>query len=161
LDELIFEGAVVGGLGRFGREMEVPGRALLSDAPPDWPESIARGTLNFELDELPAPLRDRRWSNIKRFDRREFVAAFEIPRNAIRANTLRPEPGSPEKGRAQLWRARLEAEQRTATCWVLRRIGSGYATVLELVSDRRIREEIGLPIGRNWPARLRMYGSWG
>jgi hypothetical protein len=160
LDELIFEGAVVGGLGRFGREMEVPGRALLSDAPLDWPESLARGTLNFRVRELAAPLRDHRWSSIQRFDRQEFVAAFEIPQNAIRSNTLGPEPGAPEKGRAQLWRARLETEQGAASCWVLRRIGSGYTTVLELVSERRIREEIGLPIGTNWPARLRMYGSW-
>jgi hypothetical protein len=160
LDELTFEGAVVGGLGRFGLEIGVPGRAQLPDAPEDWPESLARGTLNFRVHELAASLRDRGWPDIQRFDRREFAAAFEIPHNALRSNTLGPEPGAPEKGRAQVWRARLEAEQRAASCWVLRRIGSGYADVLELVSGQRLREEIGLPIGTNWQAQLRMYGSW-
>lgn len=160
MDELKFEGAVVCGCGAFARDMEIPGRMLLPWAPPEWPDVLARGTLNFSISQMPEPLRARGWSDIKRLDRREFASAFEIPQDAIPGNTLKPHASAPERGRAQVWRAELQTQNGATACWVLRRIKSGYARVLELVSERRMRDELDLPVGENWPASLRLFGAW-
>ncbi|MFC3077770.1 hypothetical protein ACFODL_06685 [Phenylobacterium terrae] len=160
MDELVFQGLVAAGAGLFARELEVPGRAQFPTAPDDWPDALCRGTLNFRISELPKVLQARGWSDIKGLDRRGFSPVFEIPQDKIVGNTLQPSASVPENGRAQVWRARLEANSRSTTCWVLRRINSGYGRVLELVSDERLRDTLDLATGTEWPAMLRMYGLW-
>ncbi|MDR6624840.1 hypothetical protein [Caulobacter segnis] len=160
MDELTFRGVITGGMHCFAKDMRVPGRSDISDAPDDWPETLAPGTLNFRYQKLPSALATRGWANISELDHRQFVALFEIPQDAIVGNTLRPGSAGGEKGRAQVWRARLETDNGSVDCWVLRRIGSGYLEVLELVSAVRIREALSLTEDRLWPATLHIQGSW-
>jgi len=140
--------------------LRVPGRLDISYATGDWPETLAPGTLNFKYQELPPALATRGWTDIRELDRRQFAALFEIPQDEIVGNTLRPGSAGGEKGRAQVWRARLETDNGSIDCWVLRRIGSGYSDVLELVSAIRIRDALSLTEDRRWPATLHVQGSW-
>jgi hypothetical protein len=52
MDKLEFEGTVINGLGTHS-ELLVPGRALLPQAPTDWPETVHPGSLNLRVASYP------------------------------------------------------------------------------------------------------------
>ena len=80
-------------------------------------------------------------------DAGEFRPEFVIQQNEIVGNTIEPSRKRPRKGIGQVWRAKLRviSTDQETECWVLRRIGSGIASQLELVSDKNLRAHLGLP----------------
>jgi hypothetical protein len=159
VDELRFEGAVKAGIGRHS-ELIVPGRGVLRDAPHDWPESLCPGSLNIRVDHYPAVLDQRGLSNrIAELDRSLFRPEFEIPRDLLGNNQLRPRSGVPRGGDAQVWRARLTTLDGSLTlrCWALRRFGSRVGEQLEFVAAEKLRAQ-GLEEAQRVEACL--FGRW-
>jgi len=162
MDVLTFRGYIGSGVGRYS-EMTIPGRAALPDAPNDWPETLQSGSLNVKIasDGYPNELLSRcNGELVQKLDSQVFCPTFEIPRNAIQNNKLKPEPDQPRRGDAQVWRAALLVPDRQVPfdCWVLRRFGSRVKEQLEIVSDKHLRTELGLVDGANVVVHL--YGTW-
>ena len=160
MDQLLFEGLIVNGIGKHS-ELTVPGNSALSDAPSDWPERLCPGSLNLHVLEYPSAFAERGLSpSTKSLDMANFEPAFVIVRDAMRNNLLRERDGMPNRGDAQVWRASLSAEGRDIDCWVLRRFGSGLTSQIELVAGVGLRGELGLCRERDWPAKVALYGRW-
>lgn len=159
-DELIFEGYVRSGQGGFSK-MVIPGKTDESYFPEDWPAELALGSLNVRITGYPAEFQQRGWgTSVALLDSRLFQPAFVLPGRAILNNSIPAHPSDTRTGDAQVWRASFERQDVAHPCWVLRRLGSGYRDVLELVSEVRIRDRFGLDVSRTWPARVRMLGRW-
>lgn len=146
---LEFTGKVRSNKGRFHEDMVVPGRVALSSAPDDWPTELASGTLNVQINDEGFPddfgeIGDGR--GVKKFDEGRFPPAFVIPQSEIIGNTLKPKEGKPHRGTGQVWRAELRnlTTGESAKCWMLRRINSGIAAQIELVSEYRLRDRLRL-----------------
>jgi len=86
---------------------------------------------------------------IKKLDNGEFKPLLVIPRKKITNNSLRPTPQCPQRGDAQAWQANLTVLRTglSEKCWVLRRIGSGIARRLELISENHLRTSLELKDG--------------
>jgi hypothetical protein len=161
MDELIFIGNVVNGIGKHV-ELVVPGRDEISCAPADWPERLCPGSLNLLVSVYPLQFAVRRIAETtKSLDISGFLPAFTIARAAMKNNKLTPLPDMPVRGAAQVWQAMLEANAQTHPCWVLRRFGSGLDKAIELVSEMKLRDKLSLPREKNWPAKVIMRGAWG
>lgn len=161
-DELVFEGYVHRGQGDFSN-MVIPGRTDESYFPGDWPAELASGSLNVRITGYPPEFQQRGWgAKVTVLDSGLFQPAFVLPGHAILNNTIpnRRNPSDRRTGDAQVWRATLENAYKAHSCWVLRRLGSGYRDVLELVSEVRIRDLLGLDVIKTWPVRVRMNGRW-
>jgi hypothetical protein len=143
---LTFVGHVQSNMGKFHRELKVPGRESLASAPNDWPVHLAPGTLNIQVgpDGCDGLAEIGSGVGVKRFDEGRFKPAFLIAQHEIEGNTLKPKAGQPLRGSAQVWRAELivTATGATASCWMLRRIGSGIASQIELVSADHLRTRL-------------------
>ena len=160
MDKLEFEGTVINGLGKH-RELLVPGRSFLPQAPPDWPETFQPGSLNLKVTSYPPVWRRRGLGNsVKELDSGIFLPQFVISQNQLGNNLLSPTPAKPKRGIGQIWRASLAANGGELDCWILRRIESGLRDVLELVSGYPIRSRMGLERTRDWPATVTVYGHW-
>jgi hypothetical protein len=151
---LEFRGVVRPNKGRFAEDMVIPGKHAMSSAPDDWPLRLEPGTLNVGIndDGFPASFTGLgKGEGLKKLDNSEFRPAFVIHQADIVNNTVRPTQRSPLKGTAQVWRARLQvvSSGQEVECWVLRRIGSGIASQIELVSDKHLRTHLGLMDGTN------------
>ena len=158
---LEFFGTVKDGVGRFSKQLVVPGRESLPTSIRDWPEALYPGTLNVQVSSYPDSYLDRFGSaDVRHLDSRAWRPEIELPFDAIVGNTLPPTAKNPDRGRAQVWRASLQRADSGdgALCWVLRRIGSGLHQVLEIVSDRRLREVLGIQSGD--PVTLLVEGEW-
>lgn len=148
MTKITFRGTVASGIGRYAT-LSIPGRSRLDGAPPDWPEALYPGSLNIRVSAYPSDSEGHALINrVEELDQGRFAPTFEIPRQSISNNQLGPRPGLPRGGDAQVWRAELliESDGRVICCWVLRRFGSTVGEQLELVADRRLRDE-GLPDG--------------
>ncbi|MBY0522794.1 MAG: hypothetical protein K2R98_05330 [Gemmataceae bacterium] len=136
-------------MGKFGKELTVPGRDSLLVAPEDWPKTLAPGTLNVLISHEGFP-RDfdslGAGDRLKKFDEGKFRPAFVIPQRLIAGNTLKPRPDQPTRGFAQVWRAELQVVSTCAKakCWMLRRIGSSIAAQIELVAEDHLRSRLNL-----------------
>jgi hypothetical protein len=160
MDKLEFEGHVVNGIGRH-RELVVPGRSLLPQAPEDWPETLARGSVNIRITSYPPAWRDHGLAeNVKALDTDVYPALFLISQSQFGNNQLHPTPSKPKRGIGQVWRATLTANSDKLDCWVLRRIDSALWDVLEIVSADSIRSRMNLDPTTNWPATVAMHGHW-
>jgi hypothetical protein len=160
MDELIFAGDVVNGIGKHV-ELIVPGRNEISGAPADWPERLCPGSLNIFVSVYPLEFAARRIApNMKSLDIAGFIPEFTIAQAAMKNNKLMTLPNMPVRGSAQVWRATLEANGKTHSCWVLRRFGSALDKVIERVSDVKLRDKLSLPRERNWPAKVIVRGTW-
>lgn len=160
MDELVFKGRVVNGIGRHA-ELHVPGKSLLSAAPDDWPEKPYPGSLNILVTQWPDAFSERKLAHsAKSLDMGGFAPAFTIPQNEMGNNQLGPRPDMAHRGTAQVWRALLNASDKETPCWVLRRFGSGLRDHIELVSEVGLRDSLGLSRDKEWPASLRMFGEW-
>jgi hypothetical protein len=160
MDKLDFEGTVVNGLGTH-RELLVPGRALLPQAPTDWPETLHPGSLNLKIASYPPAWSGRGMGNsVRGLDLGTFLPLFVISQDELGNNLLTPTPSKPKRGIGQVWRASLAANGGVLDCWILRRIDSDLRDVLELVSGYPIRSRMGLARTRDWPATVTVYGHW-
>lgn len=72
-------------------------------------------------------------------------------------NQLRPTATDSRRGTAQVWRASLDVNGQRIGCWVLRRYGSALVDVLELLSDKHLRQTYGL--ADNEDAIVTLYSS--
>jgi hypothetical protein len=136
--KLEFIGAVRSNKGEFSRDMVVPGRDSLVVAPADWPLKLALGTLNIAVndDGFPEGFEEiGKGDGLNKFDEGKFRPELAIPPWRIARNTLQPLPDQPMRGAAQVWRAELQviSTGRVAKCWMLRRLGSGIVSQIELV----------------------------
>lgn len=136
---LEFLGRVARGCGRFASEIVIPGRAQLGDvAPPDWPQELYPGTLNIKVAEGGWPGGMDASRRITQFDDGSLLTpALVIPQHLIGNNTLSPRGAlDPNRGTGQAWRAQVRRDGGpSVSCWMFRRIGSGYRDVIELVSS--------------------------
>lgn len=139
---IIFRGKISSGLGRHS-ELIIPGRKNLADAPGDWPDQFASGSLNVQIMEYPTILRSR-LKRLRALDRGLVPPSMVIPQNAILNNSLRSKFFKPRRGTGQAWRATLHARSRSMNVWIFRRIGSHMQDCLELISDRRIRDSLNI-----------------
>lgn len=159
-DELRFKGRIIKGRGGHA-DLLVPGRDDVPDAPPDWPQELFPGSLNVLVTVYPTEFEARGLpKTVKVLDTAGFVPAFRIPQTGMLRNKLTPQPGAPDRGTGQVWRAELVVDNHRVSCWVLRRVGSGLGNELELVSGEGIRVTYGLHEECEWPAEVRMFGSW-
>lgn len=139
---LIFKGQVSTGLGKHSH-LVIPGRQTLNSAPKDWPEQFVAGSLNIKIIEYPPILQKRRWK-LKALDRGLIPPTVVIPQNEIGNNSLRRKLLKPWRGTGQAWRAILEWQSRSLDVWVFRRIGSHMEDCLEIISDKILRDDLGL-----------------
>lgn len=160
MDELIFSGLIVNGIGGHS-ELIIPGRNDLEDAPAEWPERLFPGSLNVRVICYPPEFASRGLrSSTKVLDTAGFEPELVIPQAKMINNKLTPTVAFPTRGTAQVWRASIITEGRMIECWVLRRIGSGLADQIELVSEIKLRARLGVGREREWPARVIMQGRW-
>lgn len=158
MDEIVFQGVVSSGV-RCPVDLHVPGREALAHADYDWPLTLQPGSLNIRIDGYPPQFTEKGLTaNVSALDSALFIPAFEILRNQFGNNMLTPVPGTPRRGDAQVWRAKIVTDiSEIGACWVLRRFGSGVGEQLEFVADRRLRDH-GLYDGQRVNAIL--YGRW-
>ena len=90
---LEFRGRIVSGIGQYSL-MVIPGKGNLTDAAPDWPDQLYRGSLNILIDEYPDGFKppQGRAEGAYRLDDQTFRCAFVIE-------------GKPAP--AQVWKAKL------------------------------------------------------
>jgi hypothetical protein len=153
MDYLEFRGSITTN-SRAYHKLVFPDSGDAPDVPADWPGSkLYRGSLNVTVDieGFPANWQDLGTQPlVKRFDDKRFKPEFVIPGTAIENNTRTPETtGIPDGGDAQVWRATLRVDETgdEIDCWLVRRIGSGVARYLELVSEFYLRERMALRDG--------------
>jgi hypothetical protein len=158
MDELVFRGAVSGGIGCHS-SLHVPGLGVITQADSDWPSTLHPGSLNIRIDGYPSQLMDRGLtSTVAALDSGLFVPAFEILCDQFGNNKLSPTPAMPRCGDAQVWRAKIVTEGgEVGKCWVLRRFGSNVGEQLEFVAGTRLRDD-GLHDNQRVEAIL--YGRW-
>jgi hypothetical protein len=98
--------------------------------------------------------------DVRFLDSRRFSPEAELKWTEIGGNTLPPQPGHPDRGNAQVWRATLRnlTAGGECLCWVLRRIGSGLSVDLELVAGEKLRDRLALSDGS--PVEINLEGSW-
>ncbi|MGA8348743.1 MAG: hypothetical protein ACXWPK_09230 [Isosphaeraceae bacterium] len=147
--KLEFIGTVRSNKGECSVQMVVPGRDSLVVAPADWPVRLAPGTLNIGVndDGFPEGFEEiGEGDGLKKFDEGKFRPELAIPPWRIAGNTLPPIPDQPMRGAAQVWRAELQVifTDRVAKCWMLRRIGSGIVSQIELVAQEHLRSRLNL-----------------
>lgn len=160
MDELMFVGKVVNGIGKHS-ELVVPGKHSLPNAPGDWPEKLFAGSLNVRVIVFPEIFAQRGLANsAKSLDVAGFEPEFIIPNEAMINNRLTPLPRQPLRGTAQVWRATLHSADHTASCWILRRIDSSLQNQIEVVSGVGLRKELGLERTREWSVAVKMQGCW-
>lgn len=162
MDKLTFVGEIIKGRGGH-KELGIPGRADLLGAPADWPARLFAGSLNVLIrpSGYPQEFTGRCIKlTVQSLDFAFFRPEFTIPRDQMRNNKLNAIPSMPNRGEAQVWRARLLVEGQNIVCWVRRRFGSGLTQELELVSGEGIRSTYKLPEEVRWPATVEVYGKW-
>jgi hypothetical protein len=160
-NQLIFQGIVRCGVGQFAKKLVIPGSEEISLSIRDWPERLQPGTLNIRVEVFPMEYSEKfGQENLKFLDRGKFRPEATLKAEEIKNNTLPPTPEFPERGRAQIWRAILTKVEsgNSETCWVLRRIDSGLCVDLELVSSKRLRDQLVLEDGDK--VVVEMEGTW-
>lgn len=150
---LVFQGVVQSGMGMYS-ELSFPGPDEIARAPSDWPdpETMQPGSLNIAITEYPDNLENLTGvtNRITGLDNGHFQPEFSIPAASIGANALMPRNGGdPKRGIAQIWRCNVENQDtgEKFDAWVVRRIGSAYYNILELMADRKLRDTHNLEDG--------------
>ncbi|MBO1038503.1 DUF120 domain-containing protein [Brucella pituitosa] len=139
---IVFRGKISSGLGKHS-ELIIPGKKDLKNSPSDWPDRFAAGSLNVQITEYPSILQSSR-KQLKALDQGLFPPTLVIPQNEIKNNSLRRKLFKPRRGTGQAWRATLHSNSLSMHVWVFRRIGSHMHDCIELISDKRIRENLNI-----------------
>jgi hypothetical protein len=159
---LRFKGVVRKGVGKFAKELTLPGRSKLSKPIRDWPEIPHPGTLNVRVEGgFPTEFVETFGRpDVRLLDSRRFSPEAELKWSEIGGNTLPPQPGRPDRGNAQVWRATVCNSNTGATslCWALRRIGSALSMDFELIAGEKLRDRLALMDGT--PVELALEGEW-
>ncbi len=148
MNVLVFQGAIISGIGRYS-DLMIPGRDELPQAPGDWPKTLYRGSLNIKIDPEGYPREFEAFCGPRKvpfLDTGFFPPEFTIHRDQIVNNKLEPRPNCERRGHAQVWRAHVKVVDTSTTfdCWVLRRFGSGLCDQLECVSEDHLRSRHNL-----------------
>ena len=162
LDQIIFKGLIVNGVGRHV-ELYVPGKLEILQAPEDWPDKLCSGSLNIRINPDGFPEEFMRYSinnKVEILDSGMFDPILIIKQDQFGNNMLVPNSEMLDRGTGQVWRATLHVNDRETRCWVLRRKGSRVGQQLEVVSHENIREKYGYDREKEWPAKLTLYGEW-
>lgn len=142
---LIFNCVVADGMGMYS-ELDFPSH-------PMWPEKMQAGSLNARInsDGFPKSLDKMGKSGygVQKLDNKKFSSLFNIAQQDIGNNSLGPTPQEPERGIAQVWKCSVSVDNSHVEfdAWMVRRIGSAYMDVIELMSDKHLRDSYGLQSG--------------
>ena len=150
-NSLVFNCVVSSGIGMYS-ELEFPTHPL-------WPAEMHAGSLNANIlpEGFPKPLdkMGEGWG-VQKLDNKKFSALFNIAQNDIGNNMLTPSKNNPERGTAQIWECTVSAANTSTefNAWAVRRIGSAYSDVIEIMSDKHLRNEYGLENGTEITVKL-------
>lgn len=163
---LVFEARITDGMGMYS-ELKFPTRSELFNnqataAQVEWLDSIQPGSLNITVDRdgYPAQIEDLgKGYNVQKLDNGLFPPELVIAQSKIGNNSIRPYAGAPERGAAQVWPCTVEKldTHETFNAFAVRRIGSAYSDVIELMADRKLRDAHGLKTGT--PVRLTLHSG--
>lgn len=142
---LQFKAVVQDGFGSYSR-LVFPGRSALlkrnKSGCNDWPEELCRGSLNCGITEFPAHFNRvaGKGYGIQKLDKGPFTPEFSIPGDMIKGNQL---------GVANVWKCVVKNDntQEQFNAWHVRRVGACYLEIMELMSDKRMRDAYGLKTG--------------
>jgi hypothetical protein len=146
MDRLVFKCQVTSGSGD-DRKLVFPTHKDIPKLPEDWPDKMVPGSLNALTMNTPSGMRSLGdGDDLQKLDNGKFSPAIVMPREAIINNNLGPCFNTPNGGVAQAWRARISvsATGKTVDVWAVRRISSGYRRVIELMSDKNLRQHLRL-----------------
>lgn len=149
---LEFDCKISNGMGMYS-ELEFPEHPL-------WPEKMHSGSLNASIKSngFPAELETlgQNGHGVQKLDNGRFSSLFNIAQKDIGNNSLTPTRENPERGTAQVWACQVEVEGTTKAfnAWAVRRIGSAYYNVLELMSDKHLRDTYSLENGMSVKIKL-------
>ncbi|GEM_PF-1418340 len=164
-DELVFMAHVTDGMGMYSEltfptrrelfNMQAAGTPVAVKPDTQWLDTIQPGSLNATIarDGYPAALEALgQGYQVQKLDNGTFEPELVIPQNKIGRNMIKPSAHMPEKGAAQIWPCEVEnlKTHEKFNAYAVRRIGSAYHDVIELMSDKKLRDahklETGTPI---------------
>ena len=152
---LRFKAVVQDGLGRYSR-LEFPGKASLlklnKSGCKDWPEQLCRGSLNCGITDFPAHFNRvaGKGDGLQKLDKGTFTPEFGIPGDMIKGNQL---------GVANVWKCVVTNDNTREhfDAWHVRRVGASYHDIMELMSDKKMRDAYGLKTGT--PVTIDMWSA--
>jgi len=139
---IAFECVVADGIGMY-RDLGFPSREDCAALPKDWPDAMYRGSLNAHITAYPANLDLLgKGAGIQRLDNRIFAPSGIVPGHLIENNFLIPNERDPDRGDAQIWPCTVEHQNTSVifNAWAVRRSGSAYRDVIELMSHHKLRD---------------------
>ncbi len=150
-NSLVFNCVVNSGMGMYS-ELEFPKHPL-------WPADMHAGSLNANIlpNGFPRALdkMGEGWG-VQKLDNKKFSALFNIAQSDIGNNMLTPRADNPERGTAQIWGCTVTTADKSTefNAWAVRRIGSAYSDVIEIMSDKHLRNTYGLENGTEITVKL-------
>ena len=154
-NSLIFNCVVTDGMGMYS-ELDFPNH-------PKWPAKMHAGSLNATIDRsgFPAALEKIKHDGygVQKLDSKTFAPLFTIKQEDIGNNSLGPTSYTPERGTAQIWACHVSAPSASIefNAWAVRRIGSAYSNVIEIMSDKHLRKTYGLK--NDMPIIVKLYAG--
>ena len=151
-----FDCAVGDGIGRYS-DLEFPTKEECTDLPAGWPDHMQPGSLNANILRMPINLDVLGPGyGVQKLDNRRLIPACVIPFDQIRKNLLVPSNDNPERGNAQIWECKVTVAKTSKifNAWAVRRSGSAYSNVIEIMSDRHLRKAYDLQTGDAVKVRL-------
>ncbi|MGB9153234.1 MAG: DUF120 domain-containing protein [Alphaproteobacteria bacterium] len=149
MDRLVFNCEISSGMGMYS-ELAFPTHAQIQGLPKDWSDNMFRGSLNAAVIDYPVELSALgEGFRVQKLDNKKFTPAVVIPQTAIGNNSLGPRGNDTERGTGQAWRAQINVTKtgEKADVWAVRRIGSAYNDIIELMSDMKLRDHLRLKDG--------------
>lgn len=143
------EAVISGGMGMYS-ELTFPKKDALPDLPGQWAQAMCPGSLNTVITRYPDNMDDLgEGYGVQKLDGKKLEAAAIVPHDMIENNALKPTTYSPERGDAQIWpcEVTVESTSKTFNAWAVRRIGSAYSDVIELMSPDKLRDKHNLSDG--------------
>lgn len=155
---LDFKCAVGDGMGQYSL-LGFPSRNEYANLPEGWADEMQPGSLNANIEEFPADfdeLADGQGYDVQKLDDSGFKPAAIIPAELIENNALQPRPSNPKRGQAQIWPCEVSVigTSKTFNAWAVRRNGSAYTDVIEIMSDQHLRKTYGIKNGDRLNVRL-------
>lgn len=133
------------GVGQYS-ELVFPSREEFEGLPEGWKDRMEPGSLNANVMGFPfdfSELVDGEGYGLTRLDNSSFKPVAIIPGHLIENNLLVPTDINPNRGDAQIWPCEVSrvGTSDTFNAWAVRRVGSGYNDVIELMSANHLRSQ--------------------